>query len=146
MNAEQKHVKQETLEVPIGLRVIRFCFRPFLDRYWSTVLAISLLLLGYAMGQQYLTPNFLIAASGVVSAIGLILTIKNGYLKNISTIDDLAYGFTEPESQCSAPADETYRNDSKERNRIHAIAYDEGIGVILIILAAIVNGLAPFLF
>lgn len=146
MLTKQRHVKQETLEVPFGLRAIRFCFRPFLDRYWSTVLSISLLLLGCAIGQQYLTPNFLIAASGVVGAIGLILTIKNNYLKNISTIDDLAYGFTESESQCADPADESYRNNSEERKRIHAIAYDEGIGVILIILAAIANGVAPFLF
>ncbi|MGL4734318.1 MAG: hypothetical protein ACRCWB_04345 [Enterovibrio sp.] len=132
-------------EVPLHLKTIKFVFGGLVVNRWAALMvSFGLVAVGYAADVYYQKIFFLTAMSSVVTFIGLILTIKNHYLKNLNRVSNIAEGYDGGECQCSAPVDEMIQDPSYRNDVLHR-ATDEGLGLVIILAGTLLNAFGSFI-
>ncbi|EJG0818474.1 hypothetical protein C0P10_RS22425 [Cronobacter sakazakii] len=131
-------VSQVKLPYPYVWKVISILFGCISNRYVCLCASCFLLFTGYILDCFASKIFFLTSFSSVVTFLGLILTIKNHYLKNLTSLVKMARALDGGEAQASGPMDE-YLKDEKYRNSVIRRANDEGIGIIIILTGTLFN-------
>ncbi|HHT0062925.1 TPA: hypothetical protein ACTXAJ_005879 [Raoultella planticola] len=128
----------DKITVPFNLKIIGFIFGLVTDRRVAVATSFLLIILGYVIDIYYQKIFYLTSLSSVVAFIGLILTIKNHYLKNLKSVHDIATGYDGGECQASKSMTEYLKNKSY-RDNVLSRATDEGLGLIIILSGTLLN-------
>jgi hypothetical protein len=137
----QKHgleLMNDEITVPFHLKIISFTFGLITD--WRVAVTTSFLLIffGYIIDIYCQKIFYLTAMSSVVTFIGLILTIKNHYLKNLNSVHDIATGYDG--DSCGFGDDmNNYLKNQSYRSDVIRRATDEGLGLIIILSGTLLN-------
>ncbi|EDK2434973.1 hypothetical protein CH046_23715 [Salmonella enterica subsp. enterica serovar Derby] len=131
-------VKQVDLPVPLLWKVIYISFSCVSNRYVCLWVSFFLLFTGYILDSFASKSFYLTSFSSVMVFLGLVLTIKNHYLKNLTSVVKMASALdgSEPEmgnTTADLLKEEMYRNTVIKR------ANDEGIGIIIILVGTLFN-------
>lgn len=142
------HVNSDTAEpsaiiLPLHLRIFRCFLGVFACR--ATAIGLSLLLLGasYLIDSFFSAPNFLSKSAGIITFIGLIMTIKHSYLFYISSPEKLLSRDYQ-ETQCG-PSSNVFLQNKKHMNNVFSKATDEGIGLILILVGTAIGSFGSYI-
>lgn len=106
-------------------------------------LSILLLTAGYLIDSYFSEPNLLSKCAGVVSVLGLILTIKHSYLFHISSTRNLI-SRDYSESQCGPSIEEVAQN-TPYMNQLYSKATDEGLGLIVILVGTLISSFGSYI-
>lgn len=106
------------------------------NRNCVVVFSIMLLVIGYLIDGMIQNSIFLSGFAALVAFLGLVLTIKNHYLKSLKSIGDLYDGHYEGEPQCSPTRDKFLEREDVRVDLINK-ATDEGVGIILVLVGSV---------
>lgn len=125
------------MKIPFYLRLLKHIFCLFSNRIVTLILSIALLFLGYVVDGLNGEYALFTAHASIVTALGLILTIKHHYLSNIQNVGTLVASDYQ-DSECGPPASEMASNKRYVESLISK-ATDEGIGLVLILIGTLLN-------
>ncbi|ENG6090466.1 TPA: hypothetical protein ACMDVJ_004344 [Vibrio parahaemolyticus] len=125
------------MKIPFHLRLLKNIFRLFSNRIVTVLLSIILLVFGYIIDGLNGEYAYFISNASVVTAFGLILTIKHNYLSNIQNVNTLVESDYH-EAECGPSASEM-AVDHTYVNSLISKATDEGTGLVLILIGTLVN-------
>ncbi|MEZ8278362.1 hypothetical protein AB4291_16580 [Vibrio cyclitrophicus] len=131
------------IDMPHHLKVLRFFLCIFTNRTFVIVLSISIIFLTYLfdlLNQEHL---YLSSGGTIITAFGLILTIKNSYLNNIRDTESLVSSYYQ-ESQMGGPVSEVVQ-EQLYMAKLFEKATDEGTGLLLVIIGTLLNAFSPFI-
>ena len=130
-------------KIPIHLRFIGATLRSISNRKIATVFSLVLIISGYIIDCYYQTNRFLTPNAAIVTALGLILTIKHHYLSHIVSVVSLVSSDYKQPRYASSP--EVYAQDTEYVNKVISKARDEGLGLVLILLGTAINAYGSFI-
>jgi hypothetical protein len=130
-------------KIPIHLRVIGATLRSISNRRIAVFSSLALIAIGYAIDCYHQTNVFLTPNAAIVTALGLILTIKHHYLSHIVSIPSLISA-SHKQSRFSA-SPEAYAQNDEYVNNVISKASDEGLGLVLILLGTAINAYGSFI-
>jgi hypothetical protein len=124
-------------DFPIHLKILRLFFVVFSNRSFAILCSLAFLVTGYCWDSYNGLPMYFSGCAGMMTVFGLVLTIKHNYLMNIGSVTSLISAEYE-ESQCGPPSIDLAR-DRQYMNTLFSKATDEGIGLVLIVLGAVLS-------
>lgn len=127
--------------LPWHLSLIRYVFLIFTNRCLCIFLSISTLLISYGFDVYFGEPNYFSRCSGILTVLGLVLTIKHSYLSNIRDLNSLISSSFK-EAECTPSAKEMAENPDTMRI-LYSRATDEGLGLILIVVGTLFAVVGP---
>lgn len=140
----QNHQNQTNTVTPTKLPPFIVCsravFKLVASRYVAIPISLFILLFSYTIDCYSQEINYLSSSGTLIAAIGLILSIKHHYLKNLSDATSILNHYSS-----SADLAELGYNSPANVNLAISKATDEGVGVILIIFGALVTYFAPLI-
>jgi len=104
-------------------------------------IAIFLVFASHFVDSYFKSSSYLPIAGSIISVLGLVLTIKHSFLKNLETTRQLARS-----KYISPSARKTLDEQLQDRDFRYALykcAIDEGSGVLFVIIGTLVNTLGP---
>lgn len=131
-------VKQVDLPVPLLWKVIYILFSCVSNRYVCLWVSCFLLFTGYILDSFASKSFYLTSFSSVMVFLGLVLTIKNNYLKNLTSVVKMASALDGSESVMGGTTAD-FLKDEMYRNTVIKRANDEGIGIIIILVGTLFN-------
>ena len=104
-------------------------------------IAFFLILISYFVDSYFKSSSYLPIAGSIISVLGLILTIKHSFLKNLESTIKLA--LSKSTTAYASPTDEEKIKNKEYRQQLYNLAIDEGSGVLFVIIGTLVNTLGP---
>lgn len=130
-------------KLPLRLRVLSALFGIFSGRMTVLVLSFGGLIAAYLVDSVQGKPMFFPSYAGIVTALGLILTIKHNYLKNIESLRSLVSSSYQ-EMQCSSSIEVVEKNQDYLKRLVYK-ASDEGLGLLLILIGTFLSAFGSHL-
>jgi hypothetical protein len=131
------------MELPLHLKIFGYILRLISNRWVVVITSILLIISGYLVDCYYTKATLLSPNSAIITALGLILTIKHHYLANIVSLLDLAKS-NHQEAECSPGAEQLVK-DPDYVSSLLVKATDEGIGLLLILIGTSLNAFGSFI-
>lgn len=134
---------ESKIYIPLHLKVIGAILRALSNRAVVIFCSFIVLVAGYLVDCQLQTNSFLAPNSSIVTALGLILTIKHHYLANIVSVNSLVSSdYTQSQFGASV---ESYAKNKVYVDSLLTKASDEGFGLILILFGTGINAFGSYI-
>lgn len=134
---------QKNISIPLHLKFLGSFLRVISNRKLVIILSFVFFISGFLIDCYLQSNKFLAPNSAVVTALGLILTIKHHYLSNIVSVITLISSDYQ-ESQYGGSV-EDYAKNEKYVNALLSKATDEGLGLVLILLGTVINAFGVYI-
>ena len=131
------------MDLPLHLKIFGSILRCISNRWVVVIVSTLLIISGYLVDCYLNKPTLLAPNSAIITALGLILTIKHHYLSNIVSLIALARSDDTP-PECS-PSTEDMIKDPVYVNTLLLKATDEGIGLLFILIGTGFNAFGSFI-
>lgn len=136
---KMKEIDPSDFHIPFLWKLISIMFSIISNRCFCMLFSILLLMAGYIIDSFSSNNFYLTSFSALIIFIGLILTIKNHYLTNLTSMVKMASAFDGGESSMGESMEYHLRHNIKYRNSVIERANDEGVGILIIFIGTLFN-------